>query len=58
MDRDEAIKLLSGGEQGVAEWNRWRREGKKIPSLGLLASSGAKGASVVVATPSAPVILR
>jgi hypothetical protein len=26
MDRDEALKLLRGGEEGVKEWNRRRRE--------------------------------
>ena len=31
MDRDEALKLLSGG--GVIEWNRRRAGGEEIPSL-------------------------
>ena len=33
MDRDEALKLLRGGEEGVAEWNRRRSEGEEIPDL-------------------------
>jgi uncharacterized protein YjbI with pentapeptide repeats len=33
MDRDEALKLLRGGEQGIAEWNRRRASGEKIPDL-------------------------
>ena len=33
MDRDEALKLLRGGEDGVSEWNRQRDEGEEIPSL-------------------------
>ncbi len=34
MDRDEALRLLRGGEEGVAEWNRRRSEGEEIPDLG------------------------
>jgi hypothetical protein len=33
MDRDEAIKLLKGGQQGIAEWNRRRKAGEGIPDL-------------------------
>jgi hypothetical protein len=33
MDRDEAIKLLKGGKEGVREWNRRRGNGEKIPGL-------------------------
>jgi hypothetical protein len=38
MDRDEAIRLLTGGPDGVREWNEWRKrdEGKRdelIPDL-------------------------
>jgi hypothetical protein len=32
MDRDEAIKLLEGGPEGIAEWNRRREAGKEIPN--------------------------
>jgi uncharacterized protein YjbI with pentapeptide repeats len=32
MDRDEALKLLKGGERGVAEWNR-RRDSLALPDL-------------------------
>jgi hypothetical protein len=33
VDRDEAVRLLRGGEQGIAEWNRRRSNGEKIPDL-------------------------
>ena len=33
MDRDEALKLLNGGEEGIHEWNRRRRAGEAIPDL-------------------------
>lgn len=33
MDREEAIRLLKGGQKGIAEWNRRRRAGEHIPSL-------------------------
>jgi hypothetical protein len=33
MDRDEAIKLLNGGKQGIDEWNRRRKAGEGIPYL-------------------------
>ena len=33
MDRDEAIKLLTGGEDGIREWNRRREAGEEIPVL-------------------------
>lgn len=33
MDRDEALKLLRGGPEGVAEWNRRRNTGEEIPLL-------------------------
>ena len=41
MDRDEALKLLRGGEDGVKEWNRRRKKGEAIPIL-----SGADGQSL------------
>ena len=31
MDSDEALRLLKGGPDGVAEWNRRREAGEKIP---------------------------
>jgi uncharacterized protein YjbI with pentapeptide repeats len=37
MTRDEALKLLMGGEYGVTKWNRLRNQDEPIPSL-----SGAK----------------
>jgi uncharacterized protein YjbI with pentapeptide repeats len=33
MDREEALRLLKGGERGVAEWNRRRAPGDRIPDL-------------------------
>src|SRR4051794_37808909 len=33
MDREEALRLLHDGAEGVAEWNRRRAEGEKIPEL-------------------------
>jgi uncharacterized protein YjbI with pentapeptide repeats len=33
MDRNEALKLLTGGENDVAEWNRRRAAGEAIPAL-------------------------
>jgi Pentapeptide repeats (8 copies)/TIR domain len=33
MDRDEAIKLLRGGEEGINEWNRRRQASERIPDL-------------------------
>lgn len=33
MDRDEALRLLEGGADGVNEWNRRRDEGETIPVL-------------------------
>jgi hypothetical protein len=33
MDRNEALRLLKGGEAGVREWNRRREAGEEIPNL-------------------------
>jgi uncharacterized protein YjbI with pentapeptide repeats len=33
MDRDEALTLLRGGPEGIAEWNRRRSAGEEIPDL-------------------------
>jgi hypothetical protein len=33
MDRDEALRLLRGGPEGVKEWNRRRKVGEIIPDL-------------------------
>jgi hypothetical protein len=33
MDRDEAIKLLWRGPEGVNEWNRWRESREPMPDL-------------------------
>jgi hypothetical protein len=34
MDRDEALSLLRGGPEGIAEWNRRRAADEEIPDLG------------------------
>ncbi len=41
MDRDEALELLRGGNDGVSEWNRRRRKGEEIPILSSADLSGA-----------------
>jgi TIR domain/Pentapeptide repeats (8 copies) len=33
MDRDEALKLLTGGKEGIRAWNDHRKKGGEIPSL-------------------------
>jgi hypothetical protein len=33
MDRDEAIKLLTGGPDGVREWNQRRERNERMPKL-------------------------
>jgi len=33
LDRDEALKLLKGGEEGIREWNQRRVSGVEIPDL-------------------------
>ncbi len=33
MDREEALKLLSRGAEGIAEWNRRRENGVEVPDL-------------------------
>ncbi len=34
MDREQALKLLRGGTQGIQEWNRMRIEGEaELPDL-------------------------
>jgi uncharacterized protein YjbI with pentapeptide repeats len=33
MDRDEAIRLLQGGYEEIAEWNRRRANGEEVPDL-------------------------
>ena len=41
MDRDEAIRALKGGKDGVAEWNSRRGTWQQIPSLARARLSGA-----------------
>jgi hypothetical protein len=43
MTRDEALKLLRGGPEGVADWNRRREFGGEIPNL---ASANLEGANL------------
>ena len=48
MDRDEALKLLSGGPEGVTEWNRRRDTGEEItgaPGLAQTRRTFAAGAA-------------
>jgi hypothetical protein len=33
MERDEAVRLLTGGREGIREWNERREAGEPIPSL-------------------------
>jgi uncharacterized protein YjbI with pentapeptide repeats len=33
MDRDDALKLLNGGRESIAEWNRRRKAREQIPGL-------------------------
>jgi len=33
MDREEALRLLCGGKEGIEEWNRRRPSGNEIPDL-------------------------
>ena len=33
MDREEALKLLRGGEEGIKEWNRRRMDSERVPDL-------------------------
>ena len=40
MDRDEALELLTGGEAGIAEWNRRREARVDIPDLSGVNLSG------------------
>jgi uncharacterized protein YjbI with pentapeptide repeats len=41
MDRDEALRLLKGGEDGVREWNQRREQGEDIPDLSVADLRGA-----------------
>jgi len=41
MERDEALKLLTSGQGGVAEWNERRETGKNIPDLSQAIRNGA-----------------
>src|SRR5262249_31327881 len=46
MDRDEALKLLKGGPEGIAEWNRRRLADEEIP---ILVGADLRGADLVEA---------
>ncbi|NQT39789.1 MAG: toll/interleukin-1 receptor domain-containing protein [Planctomycetes bacterium] len=41
MDRKEALRLLKGGKEGIAEWNRRCEKGEGIPVLDGIALDGA-----------------
>jgi len=41
MDRDEALKLLHSGTEGIAEWNERRHAGEEIPDLSGAEFNGA-----------------
>jgi uncharacterized protein YjbI with pentapeptide repeats len=41
VNRRQALKLLNGGADGVAEWNRRRDSGEKVPDLSLADLRGA-----------------
>jgi TIR domain/Pentapeptide repeats (8 copies) len=41
MDHDEAVKLLNGGREGIAEWNRRRDHGEEIPDFSFADLAGA-----------------
>ncbi|MBU0595278.1 toll/interleukin-1 receptor domain-containing protein, partial [Candidatus Bipolaricaulota bacterium] len=45
MDRDEALRLLRGGQSGVQEWNELMDRGEEIPDLGstFLLNSNLRG---------------
>jgi hypothetical protein len=47
MDRDEALKLLRGGPDGISEWNRLRYDSESIPDLSEPEASIASDHSLV-----------
>jgi uncharacterized protein YjbI with pentapeptide repeats len=51
MDRDEALELLKGGNEGIAEWNRRRADGETIPVLrwANLSRANLRGADLNIA---------
>lgn len=49
MNCDEAIQLLRGGREGIAGWNRWRREGGAAPDLSGVDLGGQDLAGAVLA---------
>jgi hypothetical protein len=46
MDRDEALRLLHGGSEGVKQWNRRWEARASIPMLGAADLTGAKHSRV------------
>ena len=52
MDREEALRLLKGGEEGVAKWNERRADGEQIADLSNANLSNARliGADISGAT--------
>jgi hypothetical protein len=41
MNRDEAIKLLKSGPDGIRKWNQWRKQEEDIPDLSDAILNGA-----------------
>jgi len=65
MTLDEALKLLRGGADGIAEWNRCRDEDEEVPSLkgadlrgADLSGANLSGAKGLPATPVVPRLHR
>ena len=48
MDRDEALRLLRGGPEGIKEWNERARAGDIIPNLSGIDLSGMNMSQVVL----------
>jgi uncharacterized protein YjbI with pentapeptide repeats len=48
VDKDEALKLLRGGEEGIREWNARRENGESVPGLDgvLLDNAHLRGADL------------
>jgi len=46
MELNEALSLLTGGAEGISEWNQRRSKGEAIPSLEKVDLTGANLAGV------------
>jgi hypothetical protein len=60
MDRDEALRLLRGGPEGVEEWNQRRKAEEEIPdlSMALLRGVNLNGADLSDANLNAANLIR